>query len=278
MSMVAAAWDTHVHVIGDADRFPMVADRHYTPGPASVAQLEAHLARQGLGRAVIVQPSVYGFDNRCLLDALDQMQGRARGVAVPAPEVDLATLQAWHARGVRGVRINLESSGDAQAQVLAQALTHWAARLPARWHLQVYAPLQVVAQALALTGPLGLPLVLDHCALWHDAASASPAARQVTEWLARGELHIKLSASYRVPLPAGELQALVQSWLALRPDRLLWASDWPHTQREPGHERLQVSAYRSIAPQALQAERARWLPSAELQRLVLVDNPQRLYD
>lgn len=277
MTVAPMGWDTHVHVIGDLARHPMVAERRYTPGPASVEQLQAHLAAQGLGRTVIIQPSIYGTDNSVLLDALAQMRGQARGVAVPEPSVGMATLQAWQAQGVRGVRINLESSGDAQAQVLAQALSHWAARLPGGWHVQVYAPLQVVAQALDLTGSLGLPVVLDHFALWDDASSTSPAARQVTERLARGEVYIKLSASYRVPLQAPQLQALVQAWLALRPDRLLWASDWPHTQREPGRDRLQLSAYRSMAPQALQAERERWLPSPDLRRLVLRDNPERLY-
>ncbi len=270
--------DTHVHVIGEAARYPMVEGRHYTPGPASVAQLQAHLQRQALDSAVIIQPSVYGTDNRCLLDALADMKGAARGVAVPDRAVSAATLQAWHVQGVRGIRINLESAGQAQAAALAQELSHWAPRIAGLgWHLQVYAPLQAVVEGMNEAGPLPVPVVLDHFALWNDVAAEAGLRQAVADKLARGEVYIKLSASYRVPLAARELKALALHWLQLRPDRLLWASDWPHTNREPGRHRLEVSAYRAIASQQLVQEREGWLASPEARRQVLVDNPSRLY-
>lgn len=270
--------DTHVHVIGEAARYPMVEARHYTPGPASVAQLQAHLQRQGLDRAVIIQPSVYGTDNRCLLGALAEMKGAARGVAVPDRAVSAATLQAWHVQGVRGIRINLESAGQAQAAALAEELAHWAPRIAGLgWHVQVYAPLQAVVDGMNEAGALPVPVVLDHFALWNDIAAEAGLRQAVTDKLARGEVYIKLSASYRVTLAASELEALAQHWLQLRPDRLLWASDWPHTNREPGRHRLEVSAYRAIAAQQLVQEREGWLASPEARRQVLVDNPSRLY-
>lgn len=270
--------DTHVHVIGEASSYPMVESRHYTPGPASVVQLQAHLQRQGLDRAVIIQPSVYGTDNRCLLDALAEMKGAVRGVAVPDRAVSAATLQAWHTQGVRGIRINLESAGQAQAAALAQELSHWAPRIAGLgWHLQVYAPLQAVVEGMNQAGPLPVPVVLDHFALWNALAADAGLRQAVTDKLARGEVYIKLSASYRVPLEAAALEALAQQWLQLRPDRLLWASDWPHTNREPGRHRLEVSAYRPIAAQQLVQERERWLAGPEARRQVLVDNPSRLY-
>lgn len=270
--------DTHVHVIGAADRYPMVGERHYTPGPASVAQLRTHLAGQGISRAVIIQPSVYGTDNRCLLDALDEMQGQARGVAVLPEATTAAELRALDARGVRGIRINLESSGGAQAQALRQQLQAWAPRLADQgWHVQVYAPLEVIAACEATVRVLPVPLVLDHVGLWPDATSQAPACRSVLALLEAGPLYIKLSASYRVPLPAAQLQAVATQLLATRPDRLLWASDWPHTHREPGRDRLEVSRYRDIAPQALREERVRWMGEAEVADQVLVRNPQQLY-
>ncbi len=272
--------DTHVHVFGDRDRHPMAQDRHYTPGPASAEALRAHLAGQGLSRAVIIQPSVYGTDNGCLLEALAAMQGDARGVAVLDPATDATTLRVLDAAGVRGVRINLESSGGAQAEALRAQLAQWAPRLAdLGWHLQVYAPLAVIAECAAEVRALPVPLVLDHVALWPDATSQAPACRSVLALLEDGCVYIKLSASYRVPLPAEGLRAVAQRLAACRPDRLLWASDWPHTNREPGRHRLEVSRYRDIAPAHLREEREAWLGGAQsaLARQVLAENPQRLY-
>lgn len=277
---VPGGCDTHVHVVGEPARYPMVADRHYTPGPAGVEALRAHLAGQGLTRAVIVQPSVYGTDNACLLEALGAMRGDARGVAVVAPGVDAATLQALETAGVRGLRINLESAGGAQAEALRDQLALWGPRLAGRgWHLQVYAPLAVIAACEPAIRALPVPLVLDHVALWPDATSQAPACRTVLALLEGGGIYIKLSGSYRVPLPAEGLRDVARHLAACRPDRLLWASDWPHTNREPGRHRLEVSRYRDIPPAGLRQEREAWLgdPRGTLARQVLVENPQRLY-
>ena len=81
------ATDCHVHIIGPADKYPMVPNRPYTPPTASVAQLKAMHARLGIARTVLVQPSFYGTDNSCMLDALRELGNSARGVAVVAPNV-----------------------------------------------------------------------------------------------------------------------------------------------------------------------------------------------
>ena len=70
------ACDCHTHVFGPHARFPLDADRRYTPGEASVAALLALQAALGMDRVVIVQPSPYGTDNSCTLDAVRQLGGR----------------------------------------------------------------------------------------------------------------------------------------------------------------------------------------------------------
>ena len=273
------ACDAHVHVIGPAARYPMVAERHYTPGPASVESLQAHLQLNGLQRAVIIQPSVYGTDNTCLLDALAQMQGQARGVAVLSEAVTPAQLRALDAQGVRGVRLNLESAGHDNAAALKAGLQDWAARIAGLgWHVQVYAPLSVVAACAETLRALPVPVVLDHFALWPDASCAPASCQSTLRLLEAGRIHIKLSASYRVPLNGdADVNAVAQRLLALRPDRMLWASDWPHTNREPGRGPHDVSAYRPIQAARLVQERESWLGQCALARQVLVDNPQQLY-
>lgn len=74
--------------------------------------LRQHLQAIGMQRVVLVQPSVYGFDNQCLLDALTELGDSARGVAVAPRDVSEAQLKVWHAAGVRAIRVNLQSSGN----------------------------------------------------------------------------------------------------------------------------------------------------------------------
>lgn len=271
--------DTHVHVFGTQDAYPMLPERHYTSPPASPQDLQAHLQRQGLSRVVIVQASVYGFDNSCLLDGLDAMQGNARGVVVINEATSKAQLQAMHACGARGARINQESVATRDAMRLQDALRTLAAQVAhLGWHIQVFAQTAVIAACAPLIRQLGVPVVLDHFALWRDPSFTDPDAQTVLGLLKDGLVYIKLSGSYRVPLQTPQdLCTVAHRLIATRPDRILWASDWPHTDREPGRKPTEVSHYRNIEPEFLRSERDAWLVSPEIQQQVLVDNPARLY-
>ena len=106
--------DCHVHVIGPKRRFPLAGERSYTPMDAAVGQLAAMLKRLGLERVVLVQPSFYGTDNACMLDAMAQLEN-VRGVAVLPEHVPAAELAALNDRGIRGLRVNIASSGAASS-------------------------------------------------------------------------------------------------------------------------------------------------------------------
>ena len=165
-ALPAHACDCHVHVVAPQADHPMVADRHYTPGPASAADLQAHLARLGLAHAVIVQPSIYGTDNRLLVDSLLALDGAARGVAVLDDDVSDAELVRLHDAGVRGLRVNLESTGASDSAAVSRALSAWAGRLAGQdWHIQIYASLDAIASAAPALGRPPVPVVLDHFAM-----------------------------------------------------------------------------------------------------------------
>ncbi|MEH3087943.1 MAG: amidohydrolase family protein [Xylophilus ampelinus] len=269
------ACDCHVHVVGPRDRHPMAADRRYTPGPAPVEALRGHLARLGLGRAVVVQPSVYGTDNACALDALDRLDGAGRGVAVPPDDAGDAELRAMHARGVRGVRVNLESAGGRDLEAARAALARWSARVAdLGWHLQLYAAPAVVAGLTDRLDRLPAPVVLDHFAMAAGAPGPDPDA--VCGLLRTGRVFVKLSAPYRLGDP-GSAAAWAARFLAAAPSAVLWGSDWPHTARDPGRGRLEVSAYRAVPAEALARDLRAWLPTPALRQAVLVDNPAALY-
>lgn len=275
------ACDCHTHVVGDAAAYPMVADRPYTPAPAPHSALAEHLRRNGLQRVVLVQPSFYGTDNRCLLDSLASLQGAGRGVAVVHEDVDDATLDALHAAGVRGLRVNVESTGVRDPRVIVAALQLRALRIARLgWHLQVYAAPAALAAVAGALGAMHIPVVLDHFAMVPAATPAGePVLRALLALLRAGNAYVKLSAPYRIDTgaPPAAVAALARLFLDTAPQRVLWGSDWPHTNREPGRQPHEVSRYRNVDPELLAAQLEDWLPSAALRREVLVDNPARLY-
>lgn len=261
----------------------MVAERQYTPGPASVNDLLGHLQRCGLTRTVIIQPSVYGSDNRCMLQALRELQGAGRGVAVVQAKISDADLHALHKHGVRGLRLNVESSGHGDIQAISAALHYWAERIAALgWHLQIYASLDVLhALSPALQG-LTVPVVLDHFAMVTDTTPLDDVRVQAVLSLVRsGCAYVKLSAPYRIQsAPTPDLDGVARiaaQYMHANPERVLWGSDWPHTNREPGKTAHELSAYRSIQHTTLLQGIHAWLPTAALRTQVLVDNPACLY-
>ena len=281
----AGACDCHVHVVAPQADYPMLADRHYTPGPASADALRAHLQQLGLDHAVIVQPSIYGSDNRLLVDSLLALDGAARGVAVADDDVADTELTRLHDAGVRGVRVNLESTGASDAAAVSRALSAWAGRLAGQgWHIQVYASLDAIASAAPALARLPVPVVLDHFAMIPaQLALDDPRVRQVLDLVGSGAAYVKLSASYRISAApdddgeASRVSALARAFIDRNPERALWASDWPHTNREPGKLPTEVSAYRDIPLARLVREIEAWLPDAAQRRQVLAANPAALY-
>lgn len=282
-ALLPGACDCHVHVVGDRARYPMVSDRHYTPGPASVKDLKHHMASLSLTRAVIVQPSVYGTDNTCMLDGLRGLEGAGRGVAVLSEDASDAQLHDLHVSGVRGLRLNLESVGSRDTQRMREDMQAWAQRLaPLGWHLQVFASLDVIAEGAPIFDALPVPVVLDHFAgIPAETALTDQRVQTVFSLVASGAAYVKLSAPYRIDSSGTGAQAvatLAAALIATNPARMLWASDWPHTSRERGKSPLEVSAYRQIGSRQLAQGLNTWLGDEALRTRVLVENPARLYD
>ncbi|SHH95321.1 amidohydrolase family protein [Pollutimonas bauzanensis] len=281
MKLPALACDCHVHVIGDEASYPMAPQRHYTPGPAGHDDLLAHMARLSLERAVLVQPSVYGFDNRCMLDSLKRMGGSGRGIAVLPETVDEDELAHLAGNGVTGIRINLESACNRDAGAMRDGLALWADRVADfGWHIQLYASFNVIEAALDSFRNLPVPIVLDHFAMIPAAAGLNePGIRRLLRQLGEGKLYVKLSAAYRISARQDQhrVPGLAAALIDANPERVVWGSDWPHTSRDPGIAATQVSAYRPIGAQDLADELGAWLGTEALAHRVLVDNPGRLY-
>ena len=269
----AGACDCHVHVYDSS--FPAAAGARLLPPDASVHDYRALQKRIGTTRTVLVTPSTYGTDNRCMLEALASLGSDARGVAVIDGSESDAELQRLHAVGVRGVRLNL-SLGVSGSVDLLRPLAHRIA--PLGWHLQLLmAPDMLVTQAKVLR-QLPVPVVFDHFGRIAPAlAGRHPAHALLLDLLQAGRAWIKLSGGYIVSehhaVDDPALDALAAGYLCAAPQRVLWGSDWPHATASSGMQ--------PMPDDARQIDRlADWAhqnggPSA-LQR-VLVDNPAALY-
>ena len=143
--------DSHVHVVGPADIYPQSPTRTYLAEAAPLGKLCALAGPCGIERFVIAQPSFYGADNTVLLESLDALGGQGRGVAVVDPDtIARATLAAYAARGVRGLRLNLYSPmGNVDRARMAATLAATAELAGAlNWHVEVIAPIEVLAQEI----------------------------------------------------------------------------------------------------------------------------------
>jgi predicted TIM-barrel fold metal-dependent hydrolase len=267
----ALACDSHMHVF--SPRFASSPHWKRTPPQAEVADYGRLQARLGTSRTVVVNPSTYGTDNACMLDALDRWGASARGVAVVAHDVGDAELDRLHARRVRGLRVNFvspQSWGQTTGDMLT-TLARKVARLG--WHIQVFLhPEQVVAMEAALRD-LPVPLVIDHMARIDPREGAgSPAFAVVRRLLHAGNTWVKLSGAYMRssvggPGRYGDTLALGRALVQAAPGRLVWGSDWPHTTEPPG------TVNDADLVDLLQA----WCGSDAVMDRILVDNPAALY-
>ena len=276
--------DCHVHVF-DPARFPYVMERTYTPGTATIDDLLAFEGKLGVDRVVLVQPSGYGTDNRCLLDALMQLgPARARGVAVI--DLDRTTakeMDALHEAGVRSIRLNLEVKGEHSVE-RSRATLHKALQLvaPTRWSIQIYADLALIEGLAAEIRSAKTPIVLDHFAgLKADKGMAQAGWSSVLELLKEGSVYVKLSAPYRASKLAdySDLAPFVRTFAETAPERLVWASDWPHTGSASNRsgDLSVVEPFRAIdGGDALNKLRA-WIPEPSIQHQIFVTNPAALY-
>jgi predicted TIM-barrel fold metal-dependent hydrolase len=277
------ACDCHVHVVGPKLRFPLAERRSYTPMDAPLPALRAHLARLGIDRVVIVQPSFYGVDNSCMVAALAELGPAARGVVALAIDTPAAEVDALHRVGVRGIRLNMASLGKATPDEITRLL-QGTAKLCARngWHIQLFTHAETLISLDDSLRHVGVPIVIDHFGLVNPAEPDGAAARALLKLLESGDIWVKLSAPYRIAndLDDPRVGAFAERLVRTNPERLVWGTDWPHT---PVHGLSAVHddhemPYREMDTAKLLRLLPTWCPEAQQVEDILVHNPARLYD
>jgi predicted TIM-barrel fold metal-dependent hydrolase len=263
--------DCHVHIL-DPLRFPYAADTPYSPAGSEIAtheQLGHVLDYHDVPHALIVGPnSGYGFDNRCLLDALAHGAGRYKGIAVVPNHATLDDLRALKAAGVVGVALNPALLGVAAYLNATPLLTK-------AHELDLWVQVQVRNDQMIELRPMlessGAKLLIDHCGRPNVAAGLQQAGFQILLSMAKnGRTVVKISGYAKISgttYPYDDMLPYVQTLLErYTPQSLVWASDWPFL-RAP--ERIDYGPLLALFE--------RWVPDTAAQQSIWCDTPKRLF-
>ena len=266
----AGGWDTHVHMIGLPEHYPMVANRHYDPPPVGVDDFIRMLDCAGLRYGLLVQVSVHGTDNRLVLEALRARPDRLRGVAVidaDTPDSDLAELKA---AGVVGTRIQTVAGGGVGPEHI-DAVAARCAELG--WHLQLCLKGDEFPALMPKLLKLTIPFVIDHMG-WFDIAKGfgGEGFQSVLHLARNADCMVKILGPFRRSAgsaPWTDTLPYARALIEAAPERMVWGSDWPHvgifeTGRLPQYGMLLDWLYETTSDPVLL-------------RKILVENPARFY-
>jgi predicted TIM-barrel fold metal-dependent hydrolase len=270
--------DAHFHVFGPAERYPYgkgVGEKlRYAPPIAPVETYLAFARRLGFERFVFVQPSAYGRDNACMLDAMREVPG-SRGIADVDENVADTELERLYAAGVRGVRINTSPVKPYEAGYTA-ALLPRIARIEARcaeigWQLDFLGPGWLTTELMGTLRRLRVDFTVAHMGMYLGRDGVDqPGFQQLLDLLRHGDgrCWVKLTGVYRMATAPGFADAapMAEALIAVAADRLIWGSDYPH-----------LSFADRVSSIELFNLLGRWAPDAATRQKILVDNPQQLY-
>ena len=264
--------DGMIHLYGDPARYPVrIADGHYVPPLATLADAERMHDALGISRALIVQPTCYLTDHSLLLDMLARVPAaRYRGMALVDDTLSEGDLNRLHEAGIRGARFNF---GKAIRLWPSPAEFHRSLeRIQALgWYAKVFVWYDELLDLEEELRKLRLPVILDHMAgLDFSKGLDQRAFRFALDLMRRDNWWIMLSNSDRwsaTECPWDDSIAFGRAFYDAAPDRCLWGTDWPHvgyTRSMPDDAELLELLYR-------------FLPDQEARQRVLADNPARIF-
>lgn len=260
------ACDTHLHIYEPG--YEMRASASHPSQPGTLAHYRELQKRLGLARAVIVQPSAYGTDNKCTLEAIAKLGDAGRGVAIVDPEASDAELDRLTKLGIRGVRYHMRGG------VLTwESMPKVAARVAAfGWHVQLQCESRELTAHEGIITKLPCDLVIDHMGRFDaETLETDKDWRLLMKLLGTGRCWVKLSGPYygskSGPPRYEDKDRIAKALITAAPERMVWASNWPHPSFKkefPDEGRLLDLV-------------ADWAPDETQRRKILVDNPAALY-
>jgi 2-pyrone-4,6-dicarboxylate lactonase len=267
-AMPALACDSHCHVFGPYDRYPLSPTRSYEPAEATLADYCGLQARLGLSRTVFVQPAAYGRDHSAMLDAIARQPGSFRGVGQIDSQTSGSDLAVLHRGGIRGARFNFVGhlGGASMAEVAQTA----ACVALLGWHIVLHVDGPALLAHADAIAALECPVVIDHMArLSAEAGQGQPAFQRLLALAAMPHVWTKISAGDRMvagPQELAKAAPFMAALAAAAPARTLWGTDWPHPNIRFMPDDGDMADLLALA-----------VPDAAARHAILVDNPAALY-
>lgn len=265
----AATCDCHIHVFGPEDQYPAAPTSPFKTPNAPLSAYREIMKSLGIDRVVIVQSSVYGKDNSCTVDAITELGACARGVAVVDMDTPDAELQSMTDAGIRGVRFHMLAGGLLPWDILEDV----AARVhDFGWHVQLQLDGRDLSQYEEVLRRLPGDLVIDHTGKFLEPVPTThPGFLTLLRLIDTGRVWAKISAPYETskvgPPGYADVGVLAKALVAAAPERMLWASNWPHlsARDNPPDEAAMMSAI------------LEWMGDEKTRKQILADNPAILY-
>ena len=268
-SMPPGTCDAHCHVFGPGNRFPYARARKYTPPDAPKEALKGLHSRMGIDRAVLVQASCHGSDNRAMLDAIASSNGAYKGVCIADEKFTEAEFEALHRGGVRGVRFNfVRHLGGAPNLGAMKRIVEIVTSL--HWHLVIHVNAGDLIEYEDFFAQFSLPVIIDHMArVPVEQGLDQPAFKILLEFMKRENMWVKVCGAERISAtgaPYHDAAPFAEALCKTAPDRVIWGTDWPHPNVKVMPDDGDLV---DLVPL--------FAKEPALQRKVLVDNPARLY-
>jgi 2-pyrone-4,6-dicarboxylate lactonase len=268
------ACDCHAHICGPQAVYKYIPERIYSPPDALLADYRRLLGALGCERAVLVQPSFYGTDNSAMLAAMKAAGPAFRGVAVIADGASGRDLEAMHAAGIRGARMNIVDLREGKGQLPVERIERLAERIkPFGWHIEFLMHVDAFPDLDRMLERLPVDVVFGHLGYVSAAkGTAVPGFQALLRLLRGGRAWVKFTGPYRISslgLPHADTNEFAHMLVAAAPDRIVWGTDWPHVMT-----RWTIPMPNDGALTDLLLD---WIPDAALRNRVLADNPAALY-
>jgi len=272
----AGSVDCHAHVCGPAAQYPYSQERIYTPPDATLDSYQALLKMLRVDRAVLVQPSVYGTDNRAMLAALKANPQQLRGVAVISSDPNTVSdqeLANLHTAGVRGLRCNIVDIADKSAGLPIEQLRNLAKRIePFGWHLELLMHVNEYPHLAKTFEDFPVDVVFGHFGYSHAKNGVADQGFQgLLDLMKHQRAWVKMTGPYRIcdgDLPYLDMRPFNDAVIEANPHRLIWGTDWPHVmvKKQMPHDSDLCDLFGT------------WVQDASIRNSILVDNPCILYD
>lgn len=262
--------DTHTHIFGPASTYPFSPTRPYTPPDAPLEMFRALHAKIGIERAVIVNATVHGTDNRVVTDAIAQSSGNYKGVANINAAMSDADLAALGKAGICACRFAfLRRLGGVGDMKVFRTLVDRVAAIG--WHVDIYLEAGTIQEFVPILKALPVTYVIDHMGTISAAKGIEDAEFKALLDLQAGDdkCWVKITGPERASAagaPFHDAVPFARKLIDNAPDRVIWGTDWPHPNVKfmPNDGDL-VDMIPLFAP------------DAAVQHKLLVRNPERLF-